>query len=152
MKALVDPKRSYQETALRGATPIELVVVLYETAIEDMRRALAAMQQNDIETRVRHLSHALIVLQQLQGTLDFERGGSAARQFEQFYSLVRAKLLEAQIRNAPELLREQMRYVSEVRDCWLQAKRLLPPVDHPEALERGSSGPEGSNGGRGWNA
>ena len=38
-----------------------------------------------------------MVLQQLQGTLDFEHGGGAARQFEQFYNLVRAKLLEAQM-------------------------------------------------------
>src|SRR5580658_6537595 len=109
MKTLVDPKRSYQETAIRGAAPLELVVTLYDIAIEDMRRALTAMQGNDIETRARQISHALIVLQQLQGTLDFERGGSAARQFEQFYSLVRAKLLEAQIRGSSELMRQQIR-------------------------------------------
>ena len=126
MKALVDPKRSYQETALRGATPLELVVTLYDTAIQDMRRALTAMRSNDIETRAREIGHALIVLQQLQGTLDFERGGSAARQFEQFYSLVRAKLLEAQIRDSPELLHQQMNYFSEVRDCWVQVRHLLP--------------------------
>lgn len=128
MKALVDPKRTYQEAALRGAAPIELVVALYDIAIGDMRRALTAMQGNDIETRTRHISHALIILQQLQGTLDFERGGGAARQFEQFYNLVRAKVLEAQIRGSVELLREQISYFSEVRDCWVQVKHLLPPV------------------------
>jgi flagellar secretion chaperone FliS len=128
MKSMIEARQSYQETALRGATPIELVVGLYDLAIEDMRRALAAMQQNDIETRSRQIAHALLVLQQLQGTLDFERGGNAARQFEQFYSLVRAKLLEAQIRQSPELLREQLRYFSEVRDCWVEAKRILQPV------------------------
>lgn len=131
MKALVDPKRSYQETALRGATPLELVVTLYDIAIEDMQRALNAMRSNDIETRARQIGHALIVLQQLQGTLDFERGGSAARQFEQFYSLVRAKILEAQIRNSPELLHQQMNYFSEVRDCWVQVRHLVPPAVSP---------------------
>ena len=131
MKTLVDARRCYQENALRGATPLELVIVLYDTAIDDMRRALSAMQQDDVETRSRQISHALIVLQQLQGTLDFERGGGAARQFEQFYNLVRAKLLESQIRNSAELLREQVRYVSEVRDCWVDAGRVLQPALSP---------------------
>ena len=127
MKTIVDVRRIYQDTAVRGATPIELVIVLYDSAIEDMRRALTAMKDSDIERRATEISHALLVLQQLQGTLDFEHGGSAARQFEQFYNVVRAKLLEAQMRGSRELMQQQIRYMSEVRDCWQQAKRLLQP-------------------------
>jgi flagellar secretion chaperone FliS len=133
MKNIADARRLYYETAARGATPIELVVILYDRALEDMRHAMTAMQQEQIESRSRHIGHALIVLQQLQGTLDFERGGVAARQFEQFYNLVRAKLLESQMRNSAELLRQQIRYVSEVRDCWLQANRVLQPKPAPAA-------------------
>lgn len=134
MKNIVDARKYYQETSVRGATSIELVVILYDTALDDMRHALTAMQQEQIETRSRHIGHALIVLQQLQGTLDFERGGAAARQFEQFYNLVRAKLLESQIRNSPESLKQQIRYFSEVRDCWLQANRVLQPKPAAETM------------------
>lgn len=93
-----------------------------------MRRALGAMQHGDIESRCLQIGHALMVLQQLQGTLDFERGGQAARQLEQFYSVVRAKLLEAQIRGSGDLMQQQIRSMSEVRDCWSEAKRLLQSV------------------------
>lgn len=127
MKTTFDAKRIYQDGAVRGATPIELVVVLYDAAIEDMRAAMEAIKQSDAETRANKIAHALMVLQQLQGTLDFEHGGSAARQFEQFYNLLRAKLLEAQMRRSPELMRQQIRYLSEVRECWVQAKRILQP-------------------------
>jgi flagellar protein FliS len=144
MKTTVDARRGYQESAVRGATPIELVILLYDSAIEDMRRALTAMQNSEIENRSVQIAHALMVLQQLQGTLDFERGGSAARQFEQFYNLVRAKLLEAQIRGSSELMSQQIRSMSEVRDSWAQAKRLLEPVSGPSpapaaSLEGGST-------------
>ena len=152
MKTIVDARRIYQETALRGATPIELVIALYDTAIEDMRRALSAMHLNDIETRAQQIGHALIVLQQLQGTLDFERGGSAARQFQQFYSLIRAKLLEAQIRCAPEMVQEQLRYFSEVRDCWVQAKRLLQPAIDSAAPTAGGAGASLGGSRSEWNA
>jgi len=144
MKTIVDARRIYQDASVRGATPIELVVVLYDAVIEDMRRALTAMKQGDIEARAAKVNHALIVLQQLQGTLDFEHGGSAARQFEQFYNLVRAKLLEAQIRRSPEVMQQQIRYMSEVRDCWMQAKRILQPrQDGPASLPSVSAGDGG---------
>jgi len=146
MKNIVDARRIYQDSAIRGATPIELVVLLYDSVIEDMRRALAALQSNDVEARSHQISHALMVLHQLQGTLDFERGGSAAKQFEQFYNLVRAKLLEAQMRGSADLLRHQIRYMSEVRDCWVQARRILeprpgtvPPAGSATAAEGGSN-------------
>ncbi len=145
MKTNIDPRKMYQDSAVRGATPIELVVLLYDSAIEDMRRALAAMKNGDVEARSAGVGHALMVLNQLQGTLDFEHGGGAARQFEQFYNLVRAKLLEAQMRNSPDLMQKQVRFMSEVRDCWVQARRILqptlpaeltpPPVTSPAAEE-----------------
>jgi flagellar secretion chaperone FliS len=128
MKSISDAKHMYQDSAVRGATPIELVILLYDAAIDDMRRAMSAMQSSDIETRSNQIAHALIILQQLQGTLDFERGGGAARQFEQFYNLTRAKLLEAQLRGSLDLIRQQVRAMSEVRDCWAEAKRMLQPA------------------------
>jgi flagellar protein FliS len=147
MKTKFDAREFYRDNAARGATPIELVVLLYDAAIDDMRRALAAMQKSDVEARAAHVQHALMVLQQLQGTLDFERGGGAAHQFEQFYNVVRAKLLEAQIRNSPELMGEQIRFMSEVRECWVQAKRIVQPrtVPPPVPVENVGASSE-------WNA
>lgn len=124
---MADARQVYQDASIRGANPIELVVLLYDSAIADMRLALTAMQKSDIESRASKIGHALLVLQQLQGTLDFERGGGAARQFEQFYNLTRAKVLEAQMRGSTELMQQQIRSMSEVRDCWLEARRLLQP-------------------------
>jgi flagellar secretion chaperone FliS len=141
MKTIVDPKRMYLDSSVRGAAPIDLVVILYDSAIDDMRRALTAMENGDVESRSAEVGHALIVLQQLQGTLDFERGGAAAKQFEQFYNLIRAKLLEAQMRGSADLLRQQIRFMAEVRDCWTQAKRLLQPRQggEPIPVSAGSS-------------
>lgn len=127
MKNPPDVRLSYQENALCGATPIQLVVILYDAAIEDMRQALEAMKAGEVEARAAALRHALLVLQQLQGTLDFEKGAHVARQFEQFYNLIRGKLLEAQLRNSCELMQQQIQYMSEVRSCWIQAEAQLQP-------------------------
>ena len=131
MKNTLEAKLAYRECAVRGATPIELVVILYDAAIEDLRRALEAMQNKDVELKASAVGYALLVLQQLQGTLDFEKGGQPARQFEQFYNLVRGKLLEAHLRNSPDLMQQQVRFLSEVRDCWVEAEKQLRPKPAP---------------------
>lgn len=150
METSTEAKQLYQENAVEGATPVELVILLYDSVIEDMRRALAAMQSGDIESRCAGVGHALMVLQQLQGTLDFERGGSAARQFDQFYNLMRAKLLEAQMRSSREVMQEQIRSMSDVRNCWVEAQRILqpPPTGAAAAQPEGQQGRERT----GWNA
>ena len=146
MKPMVDPRRTYQDNAVLGASPIELVVILYDLAIEDMRRAVAAMKNGEVEVRSAGVGHALMVLNQLQGTLDFEHGGASAKQFEQFYNLIRAKLLEAQMRGSSDLMQQQIRLMSEVRDCWIQAKRAQPPPSPAAVLvSAGTPTDEGGN-------
>lgn len=127
MKNALEAKLTYRDNAVRSATPIELVVILFDSAIDDMRRAVCAIRASDVEERATAIRHAMLVFQQLQGTLDFEKGGQVARQFEQFYNLIRAKLLESQLRNSPELMQQQIQFMSEVRDCWVEAERQLKP-------------------------
>jgi len=135
MKNALDAKSAYRENAVHGASAIGLVILLFDAAMEDMRRAAAAMQANNLEERATAVRHAMLVLQQLQGTLDFQKGGQVARQFEQFYNLIRAKVLEAQLRNSVELMQQQIRFMSEVRVCWVEAeKRLRPEAASPATM------------------
>ena len=127
MQNALEAKLTYRENAVRSATPIELVVILFDAALDDMRRAASAIQASDVEERAAAVRHAMLVLQQLQGTLDFDKGGQVARQFEQFYNLIRAKLLESQLRNSAELMQQQIQFMSEVRECWAEAERQLKP-------------------------
>jgi flagellar secretion chaperone FliS len=131
MKNTLEAKLAYRENAVCGANPIELVVILFDAAIDDMRRAALAIEAGDIEQRATAIRHAMLVLQQLQGTLDFEKGGQVARRFEQFYNLIRAKLLESQLRNSPKLMQQQIRFMSEVRECWMHAEKQLQAKRNP---------------------
>ena len=152
MKATIEARRLYQDSALQGATPIELVILLYDSALHDLQGALMAMKAADVETRSHQVAHALMVLQQLQGTLDFERGGAAARQFEQFYNLLRAKILEAQMRGSTELMQQQIQCVTEVRDSWVEAKRRLEPLPLSHSAPAGNDPGADQEARSGWSA
>ena len=65
----------YRKRAVEGTSPVGLVVMLYAAIVTSLLRAQDAIKKNDIERRVSELNHVLQVIGQLQGTLDFERGG-----------------------------------------------------------------------------
>src|ERR1700690_1707985 len=102
-------ERSYRRAAIDGATSVALVIMLYDRLVADMQRAVVAMRVNDIETRCAQLKHALLILQQLEGSLDHEQGGQAARNLEALYSYARVQVMEAQLKHRPELLEKLIR-------------------------------------------
>jgi len=93
-----DPARAYRESAVRGASPVGLIVILYEEIIHSVRKACRSAQSGNIEERTHSLNHALAVVGHLQGILNFEKGGRVARDLSLFYDLVRSKIMEANVR------------------------------------------------------
>lgn len=115
---------TYCETGSVGASPLELVVLLYGVLIDDLRRAKQAIRDRDIEARTFELQHALRILEQLQGSLNMEEGGEVARTLEQLYSIVRAKVIEAQWTVSETVLQSQIDLLSPVRDAWKEAASM----------------------------
>jgi len=102
----------------------------------DLRRALAAMQRNDIEARTREINHALQVIGQLQGTLDREEGGEVAAALDRFYDQVRAGLVEAQFQQSAAALEEQISYLMIVHEAWCEADRSTAAAAHQPAASQ----------------
>ena len=117
---------AYREAASMGASPLGMVVLLYDRLVQDIHEAIAAMKTGQTEARSASVNHALLILQQLQGRLDFTAGTTAARQLDVFYSHVRGKLLEAQIRQSPEMMLAQVQAVAQVREGWAAIERSIP--------------------------
>ncbi len=79
-----DLARFYRESAVRSASPVGLIVILYEETIRSLRKAQTALKQKNIEQRTLELTHAIKVIGHLQSVLDFERGGAVARNLWNF--------------------------------------------------------------------
>ena len=110
--------RSYRLSSVQEASPVGLVVVLYDLLVDDLKRAIAAMRRHDIEERSQHLKHGLLALQLLEGSLDMEKGGPAAHSLAAFYGHLRHRILDAQFRSDDGILAEQIALVLNVREAW----------------------------------
>jgi len=117
---------SYLRAAVEGATSVGLVIMLYDRLITDLQRAMAAIRERKVEERCAQIKHALLILQQLEGSMDAERGGDAARNLGAFYSYVRAKIMEAQIGGKPELLQKLIGHLVDVRGAWQKVDPARP--------------------------
>ncbi len=136
----MDARSSYREASVRGASPVRLVISLYEQVIEDLRRAVIALEKGAIEIRTREINHALMVIAQLQGSLDMERGGEVAKNLARFYGQVRAGLAEAQRQQSASLLEQQISQLVVVHEAWLEVERATA-IPNPLPLEPRSDTP-----------
>lgn len=109
---------SYRKAAIQNATSVGLVIIMYDMLAADLRRAIEAMHAKDVEKRSAELKHAFLVLLQLEGSLDMEKGGQAARNLSHFYSVSRAKILEAHFKVSTEMLQRQIDLIVDVRTAW----------------------------------
>lgn len=116
-----DAQRAYRESAVRGASPVGLIVILYEEIIHSMRKAERAVHSGNIEERTRSLNHALAVVGHLQGILDFEKGGQVARDLSAFYDAARSKILDANMKNDGAAIEWIVTQCSVIKQAWALA-------------------------------
>lgn len=128
-----DPARAYRESAVRGASPVGLIVILYEEIIRSIRRAQRAVTAGKIEERSNALTHALEVIGHLQGVIKFDQGGTLAQELVTFYTLTRAKLLEANVKPQDKLLEDLAGEFAKMKEAWQR-------VDSDLSAQRTESG------------
>jgi flagellar secretion chaperone FliS len=119
----MDAIQAYRESEITGDNPVHLVVLLYDQLLRDLRHALDAFEQRDIPRRCRELDHALVVIAQLQGSLNLQDGGDVAQILDRFYGLLRDDLLRASIGDSPALIEKRWRNILSVREAWLEVER-----------------------------
>jgi flagellar secretion chaperone FliS len=134
-----NPVLAYRQFSVQAATPFGLVVMLYDGVIAALRCAVTAIEAQDIEKKCQHLKRAQAIITQLEGGLDFEQGGEAAKTLKSLYVHVRSQTHRANIENSPDILRSLVENLSTVREAWHQADLRPASKDStssPEAASR----------------
>lgn len=126
---------SYRRAAVENANSVGLVIILYDLLIEDLRQAISAIANRDVEARSNAIKHAFLVLQQLEGSLDHENGAEAAKNLGRFYSVMRARIFEAHLKIDGQILNEQVNLLLDVRKAWQQVDPAVREASPSPAVE-----------------
>ncbi|MHB1231986.1 MAG: flagellar export chaperone FliS [Burkholderiales bacterium] len=107
------------ESAVNSASPVQLIILLYDGAIGALAKAKGHMQEMKFADKGRRVSHAISIIEGLRVALNFERGGEIAKNLNDLYEYMKNRLSIANLKNDPEGLAEIMRLLNDLRSAWV---------------------------------
>jgi len=132
-----DQALHYRETAIRTASPLELVVMLYEGAIQSLRQAQACLARNDIAGRVRSINRAIAMISELQASLNFDHGAEPATSLDRLYTYMKGQIFKGNVEQNPEYLAEVVKLLENLNSAWVQLARASGAKTRPERPRSG---------------
>ncbi len=137
----------YLQSVGQDASPVRLIILLYEQLIADLRRAAEAIEKANVEERTNQLSHAMQVLGELDAALNMQAGLEVAQNLTHFYGLLRSGLFQVQVHPDRRALEKHIASLLLLREAWLEVERQnanslapaqsteTPPnlADHPQS-------------------
>ena len=110
----------YLETELKTASPVVLVVRMYEGALRNLRSVQLLGADGDPAARGRHLTKALAILSELRGSLDLEAGGEVAARLDALYAFCMERLVEANLKRDPQGVEDVIPILDNLRGAWAE--------------------------------
>jgi flagellar protein FliS len=118
----------YKKNAVNGASPLQLVIMLYDGALRFMEAGKHAMAKRDIYNQNLNLQKAQNIVTELISTLNVEVGGEVAKNLLSLYAFCFTQLVEANVYDRQNQIDAAMRVMSGLRDSWVK----LESIQHTE--------------------
>src|SRR3981189_3047652 len=96
----------YLEQEILAATGLQLVHLLYQATMNELRDARGNLARNDIANRCKNISKACEMIGELRASLNFESGGEIASQLSELYDYILCRLLHANLHRDDAALAE----------------------------------------------
>ena len=111
---------TYRRTNVHTRSPLELVVMLYDGALQSLGEARDALARKDVTARTNAISRALAILTELQGTLNMKDGGAIAEELDRLYAFAISRLVDVTTKRDASAIDEIVRVLTPLRDGWSQ--------------------------------
>jgi flagellar secretion chaperone FliS len=122
--------REYQKNAVNGASPLQLVIMLYDGALKYLD---AAMAQGERDKQNSNLQKAQKIVMELMACLDMKGGGEIAKNLLSLYSYVLNELVMANLNDDPDAIDRSKVVLTNLRESWRQIQESLRPAAAVEA-------------------
>lgn len=116
---------AYLESRILTADPIELVRLMYQAAIGEVRSARQHLANRAIRSRSQAITKASAILTELTVALDRKAGGEYAERLADLYGYMMRKLAEANFQQRDEPMVEVLGLLSTLIENWEGGQRLL---------------------------
>ncbi|UZP73796.1 flagellar export chaperone FliS [Candidatus Paraluminiphilus aquimaris] len=105
-------------SAIEGASPTELISMLFDGVSSRLNQSLTAIESGDIPKKGELISQTISILEYLTAVLDEHKAQEVADNLSGLYRYMVTTLLSANINNDTTAIKEVISLMTEVRDAW----------------------------------
>jgi len=109
--------QAYREAAVLTASPVQLVVMLYDGVERFLRQAEVVMGEGVIVQAYDRMQKAEAIIDELLATLD-KSAGQVAERLEAIYVFCKRLLIEARVEKNPAKLAKVRSLLAPLRESW----------------------------------
>lgn len=111
----------YRQMQIKTASKPQILLMLYEAAIQNLKKAQEALEKKDLATKGVCIGKAHDIVNELTATLNFDVGGAVARDLERLYNFCTEQLVKANIENSAEALKSVQKTLETLLEGWKAA-------------------------------
>lgn len=110
--------QSYRRTKVLTADPKRLVLMCYEGTIDSLKIGKQNIAQKDYEGKARALTKAQDIINELLCALDYEKGGSIAKNLDSLYNYMLRRIIHVDLKNDLRAVDEVIGMLTELKAAW----------------------------------
>jgi flagellar protein FliS len=116
---------AYKKTSVETASKEQILLMLYQAAIKNCKKAIEAIEQKNLSKKGEHIGKLQDIVVELSNSLDFEVGGEVAKELASLYDYILYSSTQANIKIEKSHLEGCLKVLNTLYDGWTEAIKNL---------------------------
>lgn len=109
---------------IEQASPVRIVVMLYDKAIALLRQAVQHIDRNNVKAKGEALNRVVEIIAELQAVLNREEGGVVTQNLDQMYEFMIRSITLANLNSDSRPLDGVLKVLEELRKGWQELDQM----------------------------
>ncbi|WP_187646974.1 flagellar export chaperone FliS [Nitrosophilus labii] len=115
---MANPLDAYIKNSVETASPLKQIILLYEKAIISLKEIKEDIDNNDLKSKIEHISRVTDIIKALDSSLDFEQGGEIAKNLHMLYDFIDRSLVTVHAKNDKQLIDDLIEILENLKEGW----------------------------------
>jgi flagellar protein FliS len=122
----------YKQMSIKTASRGQILIMLYEAAIQNCKKAVEAIEKKDIPTKCKHIGKVHDIVLELQSSLDHSVGGQIAEDLERLYNFMGSQLIKANAESSSDTMKQIQKLLETLLVGWRGAVEQVQKGGTPQ--------------------
>lgn len=137
--AIAKEASRYREAEVLSASPAQLIVIVYQHLLVNLRRARLLAESPDLTARGDALERARAALAELLVTLDRDRGGELASRLASIYTFMYGELVTLGVKPNADRLDALLGLATELHEAFAHVAQVVQGAPESRSTLAGSA-------------